>query len=319
MVCDRVARPKSSNRRRSTTVRPVRPALRIRRVIRSTRLTTTASTSAADIVLPRLPSARCAPTERRRTPVTTRRRSMLRDNANSRYPIAPPTSEASVDSESSATSATVSMPCACSFSAVFTPTPHSRRTGSGCRNASSRSGGTSSSPSGLASWLATLARNLVRAMPTVMGSPTRSRTFARSCAPISTGVPDTRARPDTSRNASSTDSGSTIGAGVVEHLEHRVAGRRVRRHPRRHHDRVRTQRPGLAAAHRGAHPVGLGLVAGGEHHASADEHGTSAQRRIVTLLHRRVERIEVGVQDRGARTRTYVRIAIRHLQVLFVV
>ena len=52
MVCDRVARPKSSNRNRSTTVRPVRPALRIRRVIRSIRLMTTASTSAADIVLP---------------------------------------------------------------------------------------------------------------------------------------------------------------------------------------------------------------------------------------------------------------------------
>ena len=63
------------------------------------------------------------------------------------------------------------MPCACSFSAVLTPTPHSRRTGSGCRNASSRSGGTSSSPSGLASWLATLARNFVRAMPTVIGKP----------------------------------------------------------------------------------------------------------------------------------------------------
>ena len=31
-------------------------------------------------------------------------------------------------------------------------------------------------PSGLASWLATLARNFVRAMPTVIGRPTRSRT-----------------------------------------------------------------------------------------------------------------------------------------------
>jgi len=83
IVCDRVARLKSSNRKRSTTVRPVRPALRIRLVMRSTRLTMTASTSAADIVLPARPNARCAPTERRRTPVTTRRRSMLRDNANS--------------------------------------------------------------------------------------------------------------------------------------------------------------------------------------------------------------------------------------------
>ena len=65
---------------------------------------------------------------------------MLRDSAYNRLPIAPPTSEASVDSLSSATSATVSMPCACSLSAVIAPTPHSRRTGSGCRKASSRSG-----------------------------------------------------------------------------------------------------------------------------------------------------------------------------------
>src|SRR5207248_711222 len=91
------------------------------------------------------------------------------------------------------------MPCACNFSAVFAPTPQSRRTGSGCRNASSRSGGTRSSPSGLASWLATLARNLVRAMPTVIGSPTRSRTCARNLEAISTGVPDTRHRPDPQR------------------------------------------------------------------------------------------------------------------------
>ena len=48
-------------------------------------------------------------------------------------------------------------------------------------------------------------------MPTVIGSPTRSRTCERRCAAISTGVPDTRRRPDTSRNASSTLSGSTTG------------------------------------------------------------------------------------------------------------
>ena len=40
------------------------------------------------MVFPARPSARCAPTERRRTPVTTRRRSMLRDSAKSWRPIA---------------------------------------------------------------------------------------------------------------------------------------------------------------------------------------------------------------------------------------
>ena len=140
--------------------------------MRSTRLITTASISLSDMVFPARPSARCAPTERRRTPVTTRRRSTLCDSANSWRPMPPPTMEPSIASLSSATSATVWMPWACNLSAVLAPTPQSLRTGSGCRKANSRSGGTSSRPSGLASWLATLARNLVRAMPTVMGSPT---------------------------------------------------------------------------------------------------------------------------------------------------
>ena len=110
-----------------------------------------ASISAADIALPARPSERCAPTDRRRTPVATRRRSMLCDSANSCLPIAAPTIEVRAVSGSAATSATVSMPCARSLAAVLTPTPHSRWTGNGCRKAGSRSGGTSSRPSGLAS------------------------------------------------------------------------------------------------------------------------------------------------------------------------
>ena len=62
---------------------------------------------------------------------------------------------------------------------------------------------------------------------------------------------------------------------------------------------------GLASAHRGAHAVGLGFVARGEHDAAADDHRPSAQRRVVTLLDGCVERIEVSVQDgrRGERPR----------------
>ena len=44
------------------------------------------------------------------------------------------------------------------------------------------SGGTTSNPSGLATALATFARNFVRATPTVMGKPTRSRTLAAPTA-----------------------------------------------------------------------------------------------------------------------------------------
>ncbi len=59
--------------------------------------------------------------------------------------------------------------------------------------------------------LATFAEELVRATPTVTGSPTRSRTAARKRTAISTGVPARRSIPRTSRKASSIDSPSTTG------------------------------------------------------------------------------------------------------------
>ena len=63
----------------------------------------------------------------------------------------------------------------------------------------------------MATPLATLARNLVRATPTVMASPTRSCTWARRRTAISVGVPETRRSPPTSRKASSIDMPSTNG------------------------------------------------------------------------------------------------------------
>src|SRR3954447_14404429 len=98
-----------------------------------------------------------------------------------------------------------------SFLAVTAPTPHSRSTGSACRNASSSPTGTTSSPSGLATPLATFARNFVRARPTVTAIPTRSRTCVRSFAAMSLGLPEIRLRPPTSRNASSIERPSTNG------------------------------------------------------------------------------------------------------------
>ena len=63
----------------------------------------------------------------------------------------------------------------------------------------------------MATPLATLARNFVRAIPTVIGKPTRSRTSPRSRAAISTGVPESRLTPRTSRKASSIERPSTSG------------------------------------------------------------------------------------------------------------
>ena len=55
----------------------------------------------------------------------------------------------------------------------------------------------------------------------------------------------------------------------------------------------------LRDAHRGTNAEALGFVAGGEHDSPADDDRSAAQARIVALLDGRVERIEIGVQDRG--------------------
>ena len=96
-------------------------------------------------------------------------------------------------SPSSATSPTVSMPRRVQLlGGDLAPTPHSRSTGSGCRNASSSSAGTTSSPSGLATPLATLARNLVRATPTRDRQADPLAHLARAAGrAISAGVPGT--------------------------------------------------------------------------------------------------------------------------------
>ena len=85
---------------------------------------------------------------------------------------------------------------------------------------------------------------------------------------------------------------------VLEDAEHRLARLRVRRHARRTTIASRAQAPRLPAAHRRAHAERLRLVARGEHDAAADDHRAAAQARVVPLLDRRVEGVEVGVQDR---------------------
>ena len=310
-VCDRVAREKSPKRSRSVTVRQTRRAARSRRARRSTSPTRTASRSFHD--LGERPSARWAPD---RAPaaasphppgiavvgegveVAARRLAQHRDERRLGE-LAPP-------------APTVTRPLSRSFPAVTGPTPHSRSTGSGWRKPSSPPGGTTSSPSGLATPLATLARNLVLATPTVIGRPTRSRTSRRSRAAISVAEPEIRSSPRTSRNASSIESPSTSGVVSLEHLEHRLARLGVRRHPRRHDHRLRAQPAGLRAAHRRPNAAGLGLVAGREHHPRPHDDRATEEPGIVSLLDRGIERVQVGVQDRGlALTRTHVRITAR--------
>jgi hypothetical protein len=68
--------------------------------------------------------------------------------------------------------------------------------------------------------------------------------------------------------------------------------------PGRDDDRVRAEPSGAPLAHRGPDPERLRLVARGEHHAAADDDRLAPQARVVPLLDRRVEGVQVGVQDR---------------------
>ena len=102
-------------------------------------------------------------------------------------------------------------PSRCSSRSVRSPTPQSAPTGSGWRKSSTPSRGTTSRPSGLHRVEATLATNFVLATPTEQVTPWASTTCARIIAAIAAGAPSRRRAPATSRNASSSESGSTSG------------------------------------------------------------------------------------------------------------
>ena len=201
---------------------------------------------------------------------------------------------------SSATSPTVLMPRACSFAAVTGPTPQSRSTGSGCRNASSPSGGHHQQAVGLGHAARHLGQEL---RPRHADGDGAGRPRSRTCRRSATGDLDRRARhppqpADVEERLVDRDP-LDQRRRVLEDREHGLARFRVGRHPRRHHDGLRAEPPGLDAAHGRAHPEGPGLVAGGQHDAAADDHRPPPQPRVVALLDRRVERVEVGVEDRG--------------------
>ena len=121
-VWDRVARVKSSKRSRSMTVRPTRPAARMRRVTRSTRAIDRGVDARAAVAAADRPRARCEPIDPRRRPTCTGRGSRLwaracrwrpECRAEHRRP-APPRGRR-------ATSPTVVMPRSCSLAAVTLP------------------------------------------------------------------------------------------------------------------------------------------------------------------------------------------------------
>ena len=169
---------------------PCRPRRRSRRASRA-RAARRSSRAAGALHAPRVAVVR------QRVQVPPRRRAEQRDQAVS---------------STVATSPTVASPSSWSFRAVTGPTPQSRSTGSGCRNASSPSGGTTSSPSGFATRARDLGEELRPRHADRDRQPDPLAHLAAAASPRSPqAFPTILRRPRTSRNASSIERPSTSG------------------------------------------------------------------------------------------------------------
>ena len=199
------------------------------------------------------------------------------------------------------------MPSAASFAAVFGPMPWNRPTGSVSTNAGPMRGVMTNSPSGLRWSDASLASNLLYDTPAEAVSPV-SRGDARADLPrdrgggaevaqrlrhVQIGLVE-RQRLDQRR---------VVGEDRVDLPRHRL----VHVEARRHEHELRAHPPRRHRGHRRAHAETPRLVARRRHHAAfaapADRHRPAAQRRVVALLDRGVERIHVDMDDPARRIR----------------
>ena len=223
-----------------------------------------------------VPRARCEPIERRRRPTGP---------AGSRFcarawmcrPAARPSIATSAGSPSAATWPTDRMPRLCSFAAVTRPTPHSRSTGSGCRNELAV-GRHDQEPVRLRHAARDLREELrprdadgdrktdlvEHAPPQPHGDLAREARDPLQPAHVEERLVDREPFDERRR--------------VLEHGKDRLARIRVGRHARRHDGRLRAQPPRLCATHRSADAVRLRLVARGGDHACADDHGAPRSR-----------------------------------------
>ena len=248
------------------TVRPARFAARMRRSPGRRAPTRTASSSSASAA-PR-PSARCDAD--RPAPPAASAPAAGRGCGPARGGGGPTPCRASPPARlrrARATSPTVGCPRRAASPPSPGPTPHSRSTGSGCRNVELPPGRHQEQPVGLRDPLATFARNLVLATPTVIASPTSSRTRA----PQLHGDLERRAgdppQPAHVEERLVDRDPLDHRRGVVEDLEDRLARLRVGRIRGGTTTACGHSRRACRAAHRACDPERLGLVARGEHHA----------------------------------------------------
>ena len=278
-------------------MRQTRRPLRSRPVTRSINPTRIVSSSAGD--LRRRPSARCDPIERRRWPLRTRRGSRLCASACRWRPDARPSSSTSVVSASWATWPTVRIPRCVQLARghrADAPQPLDRQRVQE-RDLLLRRHHEQ------AVWLGHAAGHLRQVLRPRHADGDREADLLAHPAPQPRGHRRRGARdPPHAAHVEErlVDRQPLDQRGrVVEQREHGLARVDVGREPRRDDHGVRAQLPRPLAAHRAVHAARLRLVAGREDHSAADDHGPPAQARVVALLDRREERVEVRVQDDG--------------------
>ena len=154
------------------------------------------------------------------------------------------------------------------------------------------------SPSGFAVPLAVFASSFVLPPPTVTASPTRSRDVAPEPRCDLPRRPVTRSSPVTSRNASSSEIPSTLGAWSSKTRKSALLASTYASKRGRTTTRCGQSRRAVRAAHRAADPVAPRLVARRQHDSAAHDDRTAAEARVVPLLDGREERVGVGVEDR---------------------
>ena len=300
-VCERVARAKSSKRSRSTTVRPTRSAARMPPGDPVDERRRATASSSAGRRRRRRPSARCEPIERAATadlrPAAGRGCARARAGA-ARTPgrasrRAPPRSSA-------ATSPTVRDAALAQLvggDRPDAPQPLDRQRVEEVELAVGRH---DEQPVGLGDAARDLGEELRAgdADGDRAGRPARS-TSRRNRAAISTGVPGHAAQAaDVEERLVDRDPLDERGRVARRSRTPPCSPRSTPTSAARRRSPAGTAARACRAAHRGADAEGLGLVAGGEHDAAADDHGPAAQPRVVALLDRRVEGVEVGVEDR---------------------
>ncbi len=178
-VIERVTERRSAKRTRTVTVRPGRDFARSRVATRSARCS---SVGRIHALVGRLPAERRLRAGRMRAAVRDDRarvavpgeRGELLARRLAEQPLQRP-----IPARSRELADGASRRSAASRASVTGPTPHISSTGRSWRKASSVAGSTTTSPSGLATCEAILARCLVRATPIEIGRPSSSRTRRR--------------------------------------------------------------------------------------------------------------------------------------------